>query len=105
VVEHRGACSDALTKYRFKTLREPMSAGQKWLQLGLDILSYEFGHSNDGQLLSEGADRLVERHPFWGRIVIVLAGEIIIFHLANLLDDKYDFMSMNFWRHILRRTQ
>ena len=75
-----------------------MNAGQKWLQLGLDILSHEFGHSDDGQLLSEGADRLVERFPFLGRVLIIAAGEVIILHLANLINEKYDVMSTSFWR-------
>jgi len=75
-----------------------MSAGQKWLQLSLDVLFYQLEHTGDGQLLSEGADRLVGRFPFWGRVFIVAAGEIIICHLANLVSEKYDVMSMNFWR-------
>ena len=75
-----------------------MNAGQKWLQLGLDILSHEFGHSDDGQLLSEGADRLVERFPFLGRVLIIVAGEVIILHLTNLVSEKYNVMSTSFWR-------
>lgn len=75
-----------------------MSAGRKWLQLALDISSYEFGHANDGQLLSEGADRLIDRFPISGRIFIFVAGQIIVCHLANLLDDRYDPMSTKFWR-------
>ena len=81
-------------------LGDILNAGQKWLQLGLEILSYEFGHSNDGQLLSEGADRLIAAHPILGRTLIFVIGEIIVLHLANMLPDRYDVMCKNFWKAI-----
>lgn len=72
-----------------------MNAGQKWLQLFFDILGYEF---DDGPLLSEGADILVERHPILGRLFIILVGAVVTVHLANLLDPRYDIMAQSFWK-------
>lgn len=77
-----------------------MNAGRKWLQIFLDILAYEFDHPDDGQLLSEGADRLVAKHPVLGRAFILFVGEVIVLHLANVLDDRFDLMSKKFWSTI-----
>ena len=72
-----------------------MNAGQKWLQLFFDILGYEL---DDGPLLSEGADALVDRHPVLGRLIIICAGAVITLHLANMLDPRYDIMAQPFWK-------
>lgn len=72
-----------------------MKAGQKWLQLLLDILGYEF---DEGPLLSEGADALVDRHPILGRFFIILAGTVITLHLANVIHPRYDIMAQSFWK-------
>lgn len=72
-----------------------MNAGQKWLQLLLDILGYEF---DEGPLLSEGADTLVDRHPILGRALIVGASAVITLHLANLIHPRYDIMAQGFWK-------
>lgn len=80
-----------------------MNAGQKWLHLFIDIATYEFDHSSDGQLLSEAADRLIMKHPIAGRLLIVATGAIITLHLSNLIDDRYDIMSTQFWRAIKGR--
>ena len=72
-----------------------MNAGQKWLRLLFDILGYEF---DEGPLLSEGADTLVDRYPVLGRVVIVAVGAQITLHLANLLDPRYDIMAQAFWK-------
>ncbi len=73
-----------------------MNAGQKWIELLLDILGYEF---DDGPLLSEGADSLVERYPILGRLLILIVGFYLTLHLANLIDPRYDFLSRlsTFW--------
>jgi len=76
-----------------------MNAGQKWLQLLLDILGYEI---DDGPLLSEGADALVDRHPIFGRLLIIFAGAIVTLHLANILDPRYDILARSFWKSSLR---
>jgi hypothetical protein len=80
-----------------------MNAGRMWLQILLDVVSYENEHVADGQLLSQGADRLVEKSPVFGRILILGTGAIVTLHLANVLEDKYDLMSQRFWNHLLRR--
>ncbi|BCP41479.1 hypothetical protein MINTMi27_15720 [Mycobacterium intracellulare] len=80
-----------------------MNASRKWLALFLDILTYEVDHSSDGQLLSEGADRLVERFPIAGRAFILCVGTVITLHLANVLDDRFDPMAKIFWRQIKGR--
>lgn len=77
-----------------------MNAEYKWLQLFMDIVAYEINHTSDGQLLSEGADRLVDKHPIAGRVFIVAAGAIITLHLANLVDERYDLMNKHIWRTV-----
>lgn len=72
-----------------------MTAGQKWLRLLFDVLGYEF---DEGPLLSEGADTLVERYPVLGRVFIVCVGAQVVFHLANMIDPRYDIMAKSFWK-------
>lgn len=74
-----------------------MNAQRKWLMLFLDILSWELGHERDGELLSQGCDRLIERRPILGRSLIIAAGAILTLHLSNSIDDRYDLMSKRFW--------
>lgn len=76
-----------------------MNAGQKWLQLLLDILGYEF---DDGPLLSEGADHLIDKHPIFGRIFIISIAAVVTLHLANLLDPRYDIMAQSFWKTMVQ---
>lgn len=80
-----------------------MSAEQKWLQIFLDIVTYEFEHVSDGQLLSEGADRLVDKRPVLGRLLILGAGTALTLHLANVLSPPWDVVSQEFWRRMARR--
>lgn len=77
-----------------------MSAGQKWLMLALDILSYEVQHANDGELLSQAADRWIIKHPKTARLCIVSAGVLLTLHVANLVDPNYDVVSTEFWKRI-----
>lgn len=78
-----------------------MTSGQKkWLQLFFDILDHEF---DDGPLLSEAADALVEKRPILGRIVILAGAAAIALHLANLINPKYDVISPDFWTRIKGR--
>lgn len=78
-----------------------LSANQKWLYLFIDIVAYEVSHASDGELLSEGADRLVAKQPIWGRVFILCAGALITAHLANILDDQYDLLAQNFWKRAI----
>jgi hypothetical protein len=79
------------------------TAGTKWLELLLDIVMYEVDHNSDGQLLSDGAKRLVKRFPVSGRAFILCAGSVITLHLASVLDERWDPMSQYFWRAIRGR--
>lgn len=69
------------------------SATVKWISLFSDILTWELEHSSDGNLLSEAADRFIEKHPVLGRVLIIAAGSIITAHLSNALPDRFDLMS------------
>ncbi|RAV17479.1 hypothetical protein DQP57_00180 [Mycobacterium colombiense] len=67
------------------------------MQLFLNVLDYEL---DDGPMLSEGADSLVEQHPIAGRVFIVSVGSIITLHLANLMDERYDLLAQSFWKRL-----
>lgn len=72
-----------------------MNAGLKWLDLVLDILGKE---TDGGPLLSEGADRLIEKHPIAGRVLILCVGTIITLHLANVPPERWDILAIRFWK-------
>ncbi|MBO0676854.1 hypothetical protein JRC04_05215 [Mycolicibacterium sp. S2-37] len=74
-----------------------MSAARKWLEIFVDILVYEINHTHDGELLSEGCDRLVERSPVLARGFILAAGGALTLHLANAIPPQYDPFSRRFW--------
>lgn len=75
-----------------------MSAARKWLALTVDILAYETEHWSDGELLSQACDGWIEKHPVLARGVIVSVGLLLTAHLANLLNDRHDALSLMFWR-------
>lgn len=77
-----------------------MNAGHKWIQLLFDVLDYEF---DDGPLLSEGADTIVEKYPVAGRMFIYAVGAVITLHLSNSLPSRFDLLSQDFWRDIKGR--
>jgi hypothetical protein len=81
-----------------------MNAGRMWFQLFLNVLSHENEHWTDNQLLSNAADRLVEKHPTVGRLLILGAGMVITLHLANVLDERFDIMAVHFWKDRLWTT-
>ena len=68
-----------------------MNAGRKWVQLLLDILSYEF---DEGPFLSDGAHALVDRHPILGRVLIISACGVLTAHLAKVVDPRYDLLHL-----------
>ena len=68
-----------------------MNAGRKWVQLLLDIMSYEL---DDGPYLSDGAHALVERHPILGRALILSVCGIVTIHLAKVVSPRYDLMHL-----------
>ena len=60
-------------------------ADRAWLMLGAAILTYEIA-ANEGELLSEAADRYMLAHPWITRFVVFS----IAVHLCNMIDERYD---------------
>lgn len=65
--------------------RNPLTARRGWLGLAAGILAYEVT-CPDGELLSEGVDRALEKHP----VATMLAIGVTALHLANLLPEQID---------------
>lgn len=61
------------------------TAEKAWIGLGAGILAYEILCPPE-ELLSEGMDRLIEKHPIATRAII---GAFAL-HLANLVPEKID---------------
>ena len=61
------------------------TAEKAWLALGAGVAAYEIACPS-GETLSEGVDRMIEKHPILtlGTIAITAA------HLMNLLPEKID---------------
>lgn len=62
-----------------------LNARNAWAGLGLGIVAYEIA-SPKGELLSEGADRAIEKHPVLTRLAI---GAVAL-HLMNVLPERID---------------
>lgn len=62
-----------------------LHAGHGWQMLIAGILAWEVW-CEEGELLSQGFDRLLKRHPVWPRIVVVLVAA----HLINWLPERVD---------------
>lgn len=75
-----------------------MTAAQKWVEIVVDIVAYEIAHTHDGELLSEACDRWIVRHPIAARVCILVAGALLMSHLANLVHQDYDVVGTTFWR-------
>lgn len=65
--------------------RDHLSAKNGWLALGAGVLAYEI-LCPEGELLSEGVDRALERHPTLTRLAIGATA----LHLLNMLPEQYD---------------
>lgn len=65
--------------------RNPLSASKGWAILGAGVLAYEI-LCPEGELLSEGVDRALERHPTLTRLAIGATA----LHLLNMLPEQYD---------------
>lgn len=81
-----------------------MSAGLKWFDIWVDVVTYELEHASDGELLSEYCDRLIDKYPTAARLVILGFGGALVLHLANVMPPQYDIISRRFplWRHVAR---
>lgn len=82
--------------------RASMNAKQAWAVMAAGIVLYELT-SRDGELLSEQCDRWLESNPtrFLTRAVIAT----VSLHLANVLPDRFDPMSQDFWKMASRLIQ
>ncbi|MBY0442017.1 MAG: hypothetical protein K2Q25_07770 [Mycobacteriaceae bacterium] len=78
-----------------------MNARQKFLAIFLDVIDWEIAHQHDGQLLSQECDRLIDRHPVVGPLLIIATGVVITAHLANITPSRYDPLSSAFWARII----
>lgn len=64
---------------------EKLTAAKGWLAIGALVLAHEY-FAPEGELLSEGVDRAIEKHRFLaiGAVVITAA------HLINVLPESID---------------
>jgi hypothetical protein len=56
-----------------------------WATLGLGVIAYN-SLTSEGQMLSEQADRWVDRHPVLTRTIV----GVVAAHVANAAPAKYD---------------
>lgn len=66
-------------------IRPELKASRAWLGIAAGVLAYEL-LCPDGELLSEGADRGIEKHP----LLVPLAIGVTALHLANVLPPRVD---------------
>jgi hypothetical protein len=70
----------------FKEYVKPeLTAKRAWLGIIAGVTAYELT-CKDGELLSEGVDRAIEKHP----VAVPLAIGVTALHLCNLLPPKLD---------------
>ena len=62
-----------------------LTAGKAWAGLAVGVLAYEV-LAPDGELMSEGVDRALERHP----LITTLAIGATALHLLNILPERID---------------
>jgi hypothetical protein len=75
-------------------------ADKAWIVLGAGVLLYDLV-APEGQTLSEGADRYMDHHPLYTRVV----GVALVAHVCNMLDDRWDpvhglFVLSRRWRRL-----
>jgi hypothetical protein len=75
-----GAAAGAFKYY----VRPELTAKRAWIGIGLGVLAYEVA-APEGELLSEGVDRALERSKLWALPVGYVA-----LHLINLLPQRAD---------------
>jgi len=71
--------------------KELLTAKRAWTCMAIGIMAYELA-CPEGELLSEGADRAIERHP----MLVPLTALVIAGHVANLFPDRYDPIHLGF---------
>jgi len=65
--------------------RSRLTARNGWLAVGTLVTAYELACPN-GELLSEGVDRALEKHPF----LVTTAIGYTALHLLNMLPEQFD---------------
>ena len=68
-----------------------LTAKNGWQTLIAGVIAFEIACA-EGEMLSHGMDRLLEKYPIWPRIAVVLLAA----HVANLIPTKYDAVSVVF---------
>lgn len=79
-----GAVGLARGLYEVST-QELDQSTKAWLAIGASVIAYEI-LCDKNQMLSEGWDRIIDRHPVAGRVLPLYTAA----HLANLLPERYD---------------
>jgi hypothetical protein len=80
-----GAVQGLLKYYR------PQPSTLAWGCLAAGIIAYEI-KAPEGQLMSEAADRLIDRHPVLAPLAIEFLGGMITNHLANKTRPSEDLL-------------
>ena len=66
-------------------MRKPDMASVAWAGIAFGVAGYDIA-APEGQMLSEGVDRALERHP----VITTLAIGAVALHLLNVLPEKID---------------
>ena len=66
-----------------------LTAGNGWKAIVAGVLAYE-ALCVEEELLSRGMDRLLEKHPVWPRIAVL----VVAFHLVNWIPERVDPFAM-----------
>lgn len=62
-----------------------LTASTGWKAIVAGVLAYE-ALCVEEELLSRGFDRLLERHPVWPRIAVI----VVALHLINFFPERFD---------------
>lgn len=74
----------------FKEVVQPeITAKRTWLAIGATVVAHEIA-CNRGELLSEGWDKIIDKHPIMGRAVPLYTAA----HIANVLPPKLDLFHL-----------
>lgn len=66
-------------------VRPEITAKRSWLAIGAFVAVHELA-CPDGELLSQGVDKAIEKHP----VLTTLAVGGVALHLINAIPEKYD---------------
>lgn len=67
-------------------IRPEITAKRTWTAIGALVVAHEL-LCPPGELLSEGADRAIQKYPW-----LPWAGTILAGHVLNMVDEKYDLV-------------